>query len=177
MASVTPLSPTTLVREGVQRDVREASRQAKICLEAKDIAGSRAPLDKAGALLAAAREAWPNGWGEKQAERALADGCHPAEISISGLTVMALNLESTWWWETGDLPKAAQVLKPALSESGASNRQLAVTYSNMCAILSKVIVAQLARSPSSARSHYYSYFCHNCPYLPRVQLGQLAIEC
>jgi hypothetical protein len=172
MASVTPLSPTTLVREGVQRDVREASRQAKICLEAKDIDGSRAQLDKAGALLAAAREAWPNGWGEKQADRALADGCHPAEISISGLTVMALNLESTWWWETGDLPKAAQVLKPALSESGASNRQLAFTYSNMCAILSKVIVAQLARSPSSARSHYYSYFCHNCPYLPRVQLGQ-----
>ena len=140
-AAATPLSPPSLARGGVQRDVREAANAAKHCMEDGDLDGGRMHLDKAHMWLERAREAWPEGWGDRLDDVLAAEGSHPAELSIGGLTVLVCNMEASWWWNKRDLPKAAQVLTPALNQhkqGRPSNRQLAFTYSNLCAILSKV---------------------------------------
>ena len=203
MSAGTPLSPTTLARGGVQRDVRESSRLAKQSMEAGDLEGARAHLDKAHKLLQAAREAWPEGWekrnrpiggdgdggggggggssnsssGNNNYNDVVVDGGDPAEQSIGGLTVMVCNLESTWWWEKDDLGKAAQVLKPALSQGAqgkASNRQLAFTYSNLCAILSKVGAQARRHAGRPAGRQSYQNACQGGAAAPR---REIALRC
>mmetsp|Transcript_103574 Transcript_103574/g.297619 ORF Transcript_103574/g.297619 Transcript_103574/m.297619 type:complete len:1370 (+) Transcript_103574:118-4227(+) len=126
----TPVNDAALEAAALmQRLVVASNRQAMVLLANEDLAGSEAWLCKAQQALYRARVTG--------AARFMPAG----EESEGGLHVLTYNNIACFQRRAGNLNAALQCLRDAVLEGergGATDQQLAVTHSNLCAILSEI---------------------------------------